>query len=363
MNSSGVDKKKTIICDCTGTTQVKVEELIKKGRNTVDEIASATGAGTGCGSCDVLIQEVLDQAIILPPNTVDVLCLGYACYDLVFSVDHHPSVDEKMVASNFIECGGGPAANAAVMVAKLGLKSAFSGYLGDDNQGESHYQEFKKYDVDTQLIIRGIAPTPISTVLAKPNGERALVNYKGETKPLPEGTIDFSKTNAKVVLFDGHQPHESIELLKHLTGKETLTLLDAGSVHEGTLLLMDKVDYLVCSEKFAIQYSPSIEKALDVLAELAPAVVITLGKNGLVWRRGQESGRLKAYNVNVVDSTGAGDAFHGAFATALALGKSWLDCLEYASAAGALCCGKMGARLGLPSHADHRALLAETRLF
>ncbi|MCK4494598.1 MAG: carbohydrate kinase, partial [Methylococcales bacterium] len=87
---------------------------------------------------------------------------------------------------------------------------------------------------------------------------------------------------------------------------------------------------------------------------------ITLGSRGLVWKRGDKSGRLTAYDVNVVDSTGAGDAFHGAFAAALALKMKWIPTLTYASAAGALCCTGMGARLGLPTKAEHQILLSQS---
>ena len=61
MNNSNSNKQKKIICDCTGTTEAKIEALIAKGKNTLDEISSATGAGTGCGSCDILIIELLDK--------------------------------------------------------------------------------------------------------------------------------------------------------------------------------------------------------------------------------------------------------------------------------------------------------------
>jgi sulfofructose kinase len=352
MSDINLEHKKNIICDCTGTTQAKIESLIAQGKKTVDEIASATGAGTGCGSCDVLIHEIVNHASMLPlkrPKEVDVLCLGHACYDLIFSVDHHPIADEKMTATGFAECGGGPAANAAVAVAKLGLKAAFSGYLGNDNQGESHYQELLQYGVNTQWIQRGKSPTPISTILAKPNGERSLVNYKGATKPLAAKSIDFSSVNPKVILFDGHQPYESIALIKHFKNQNIPMILDAGSVHEGTLALMNKVDYLICSEKFSRQQHQTLDKALEKLSKFSPAVVITLGSKGLIWQRGLETGSLVAYSVNAIDSTGAGDAFHGAFAAALVFKKSWLECLSYASAAGALCCTKMGARFGLPS--------------
>ncbi|MFA5923381.1 MAG: PfkB family carbohydrate kinase [Methylococcaceae bacterium] len=287
---------------------------------------------------------------------IDVLCVGHASYDLSFTVAHHPTEDEKISAEGFVGCGGGPAANAAVTVSKLGLKSSFAGYLGQDIYGEKHYQELLEYGVHTDLVIRDTSPTPLSIVLVKPDGKRALINYKGETRALPSGTIDFSSVIPKVVLFDGHEPHLSKFLLERTQHEGIPTLLDAGSVHEGTLALMEQVDYLVCSEKFARQFAGDEETALALLAEVSPAVVITLGERGLIWRRGQERGILPAFPINAIDTTGAGDAFHGAFAAALSSDMNWPDVLRYASAAGSLSCTKIGARSGLPSKEEHQAL-------
>ena len=294
--------------------------------------------------------------------TIDVLCVGHASYDLIFSIDHHPLADEKISASGFVGMGGGPAANAAVTVAKLGFKAAYAGYLGLDIYGEHHYRELLDTGVHSDLIIRGKFPTPLSTILVKPDGQRALINYKGQTKALAADAIDFSAIIPKVVLFDGHEPQLALALLASLQDKSTISVLDAGSLHDGTLALLHKVDYLVCSEKFAIQYAGTIETALQRLAELAPTVVITLGEKGLIWQRNQEQGTLSAFPVACVDSTGAGDAFHGAFAAALCTDMSWLDVLRYASAAGAWCCTKLGARTGIPNHEDIELLFKSSLL-
>ena len=101
---------------------------------------------------------------------VDVLCIGHASYDLVFLIDHHPAADEKTFATGFIDCGGGPAANAAIMVANLGYRAAFAGYLGTDFYGDKHLEELGDHGVYNGLIVRGAAPTPISAVLVKPDG-------------------------------------------------------------------------------------------------------------------------------------------------------------------------------------------------
>ncbi len=292
--------------------------------------------------------------------THDVLCVGHASYDLVFSVPRHPLADEKIFANAFQACGGGPAANAAVIAARLGFRSAFAGYLGNDLYGETHALEFEREAVDTRCLVRGGDPTPLSCVLVKPDGARALVNYKGGTRPLSENAIDFSNIRPQVILFDGHEPWVSVPLAECARVEGILRVLDAGSLHEGTEALLYRVDYLVASEKFAQQWlgEANPAKALARLVEHVPAVVITLGERGLIWRKGGTSGALPAFPVNVVDTTGAGDAFHGAFAAGLVANLAWVDLLRYASAAGSWCCQKSGARPGLATATEVAGLLS-----
>ena len=278
---------------------------------------------------------------------IDVLCVGHASYDLIFTVDYHPASDEKVFANDFLACGGGPAANAAVQIAGVGGISAFAGYLGTDLYGDKHLQEFIDSGVNSSLVVRGYAPTPLSTILVKPDGQRSLINYKGQTKPLPENTIDFSHVKPKVILFDGHEPYISLPLAEYAREAKIPTVLDAGSLNPSTLALLSKVDYAVCSEKFALQLAEDVEFALQQISEIAPVAVITLGEHGLIWKKGNEQGKHPALSVDTIDTTGAGDAFHGAFAYGVASNMAWDDLLTFASVAGSLCCQKMGARLGL----------------
>lgn len=290
-------------------------------------------------------------------SPLDLLCIGHASYDLIFAVDHHPDADEKMFAENLLGAGGGPAANAAVTAARLGFRAGFAGYLGNDVYGDAHLQELLADAVECSLIKRDASPTPLSAILVKPDGKRALINYKGATRALPSNSIDFSQVSCKVALFDGHEPHLALDFIAQAVHRSTPTVLDAGSLHDGTKALMNHMTYLVASEKFALQLAGNIPDALQDLAERAPVVVITLGEHGLVWRRGGENGRMAAPPVNAIDTTGAGDAFHGAFAAAIAAGSDWQTTLRYASAAGGLCCAKIGARSGLPTAHEHRSLL------
>lgn len=287
-------------------------------------------------------------------QNIDVLCVGATSYDFVFWVNHHPEPDEKAVAESFVRCGGGPAANASVTVSRMGLKSAFAGYLGWDVFGRLHMEELQSAGVNTELVVRGEYPTPVSSVWVKPSGERSLVNYRSADSVLHPEISDFTNIHPKVILFDGHEPGLSISLLKEARARGIKTVLDAGSWNKGPSQLFDKVDHLVCSAQFAHEFAgtSSPEAALRKLISHNPSVVITLGKEGLIWRNAHGEGRIPAFQVAVKDSTGAGDVFHGAFAGCLAMGKRWGDTLLYSSAAAALSCTRLGARTGIPEGAE-----------
>jgi sulfofructose kinase len=289
----------------------------------------------------------------------DVLCVGHACYDLVFSVDSHPGPDEKARATAFLSCGGGTAANAAMTAAKLGARTAFAGYLGSDIYGEQHLAELHATGVATSLVVRGPDATPISAIFVKPDGTRSIVNYKGDTNRLTGADVAFERLWPRVVLLDGHQPALALAIAEWAAAQGIATVLDADTVNEGNVELVRRCSLVAASERFAHDFlsAATPEAGLAALAQFAPAVVVTLGERGLIWQRGAETGSLPAFHVEVVDTTGAGDAFHGALAAGLATGMEWVALLRYASAAGALCCTKYGARVGIPSAVEVEALV------
>lgn len=283
-------------------------------------------------------------------SAIDVLCAGHACFDTVFTVGHHPAPDEKAVASALLTCGGGPAANAAVGVSRLGLCAAFVGCLGNDLFGRQCLAEFRAEGVDTALTVTGDYPTPLSAILVKPDGRRTVVNHRGDTPDLAQLPAGRPVPQARVLLMDGHQPEISLQLTGRLSGSAA-SVLDAGSLHRGTRLLVTRVDHVVASRKFARQYSGGRDDAgaLDLLAEVCPSVVITLGEEGLIWKRKDNGrGRLAGFDIAAVDTTGAGDAFHAAFCAGIAWDLAWHDLLDFCSAVGALACLQTGARPALP---------------
>ncbi len=294
---------------------------------------------------------------------IDVLCVGMASYDLIFTVDRPLNEDDKSAASSLTQSGGGPAASASIAVSRLGLTSAFAGYLGTDRFGDYLLNDFLEAQVNLDMLVRDVIPTSVSAVFVTPTGKRSLVNYRAP-EPIPARALNFSKMRARVVLFDGHEPEISAPLIEWAGRWKAKTILDAGSAHRGTRNLAARVDYLVASEKFALDFSSknNVEEALIALAKHAPSVVITVGERGLYWYHEDQSGVMPAFQVDAVDTTGAGDAFHGAFAACVARKWDWERTLQFSSAAAAITCTQLGGRPGLPTQRNVEDFMAKHKM-
>ena len=291
------------------------------------------------------------------PHTADVLCIGHACLDLALGLDDFPGADEKAVARMRAFSGGGPAATAACAIARLGGRACFAGRAGRDPAGDFVAREFARFGVCAHLV-RTDDPTPVSAVFVRlGDGARTLANHRPPARlaapDAPRGV------QARVLLADGHEPEATLPLL----GTAPL-VLDAGSLHEGTRMLAPKADVLAASERFARELAGTDDPAemLAALAELAPRACITFGAHGLVWAEAGRTGAMPAWRVDAVDTTGAGDVFHGALALALARGAGFVAALRYASAAAAIACTGFGARARLPREEEVQALMATGRL-
>lgn len=281
---------------------------------------------------------------------VDVLCVGYACWDLNFQVEDHPAVDEKTFAKSLISEGGGPAANAAIAVAKLGGRAAFAGRLGNDVFGNAHIKELEEVGVDTGCISVSDTPTSTSSIWVNDQGKRTLVNYKPER----QGRLTINdKIKSLCVLVDGHELDASVEILKHVG--DIPTLLDAGSLTDETLTLASQVSHLVASSTFASDLSQS-ENCTDWikrLAELAPNVAVTCGEHGVHWQTTESpGGHIQSLPVEAIDTTAAGDIFHGACALALSKGISFSNALAWANEVAAVSVTRSGGRSSCPKHSE-----------
>jgi sulfofructose kinase len=234
--------------------------------------------------------------------------------------------------------------------------------LGRDHFGDQHLQELHHHGVLTHLVVRTPSPTPLSVILVKQDGSRTVVNHGTSGMHLPEDSFPCRDIAASAILFDGHQPIVSEKMARHARNSGIKTILDAGSVHDGSRALIPLVDHVVCSETFARTFTGEDDghRALSRLADHFPSVVITRGERGILWKDHEHgTGDMPAFKVDTVDSTGAGDAFHGAFAACVAAGKKWLETLTLSCAVGALCCTRIGGRPGIPDKREVDAFLRQ----
>lgn len=295
-------------------------------------------------------------------HLVQVLCLGHAAYDLTVPLNSFPAENSKIEIESLGEAGGGPAANAAYLLSSWGVDCAFAGLIGDDSFGQRIIEEFKTAGTDLSLLeTRAGYPTPLSVILVNTaNGSRTIINRKAKSGGLQLDPALLARLNPAIMLFDGHEPEAS--LLAMETCPAATTVLDAGSLRPGTRLLAGKVDYLVASERFARQITGLADldtgeewkSCLKQLAAINPGqIVVTRGEKGLVYTTdgpgGKEYQRLPAFPVTAVDTTGAGDIFHGAFVYGLLQKLPLRENLRFASMAAALSVTKPGGRTSIPT--------------
>ncbi len=301
-----------------------------------------------------------------------VLAIGTAAYDLFFPLSGWLEENHKYEIPASRESGGGPAANAAYLLSLWGEPAALACLLGDDPYGRRIAEEFRAVGTDLSLTeVRPGAATPLSVVLVNTaNGSRTLVNRLPPAEPLrfdPGALATLAALKPGVLLFDGHQPEASLQAMELFP--RARTILDAGSRRRGTELLAPRVEFLVPSERFARAMSgeedlDSLEggrRCLQALRRLnGGQVVVTLGERGVLYLENGEAQRLPAFPAVAVDTTGAGDVFHGAFAYAILRGWALSRTVRFASMAAALSVSRPGARSSIPSLAEVLAAISAT---
>ena len=288
---------------------------------------------------------------------IDVLCIGHAAFDLSMFLDGYPVENSKCETQESREACGGPAANAAYLLSTWGCRCAFAGLVGDDAYGRRIREDFQTAGTDTSLLeLRPGHATPLSAILVnRQNGSRTIVNRK-----LPAAfDCDTSAYQPRILYVDGHELRASLAALD--AHPEAISILDAGSWREGTATLASKVHYLAASERFALQATglrdlqsdDSRRECLRRLRERFPTtVIVTLGENGLIFDDGSGYRHLPAFPAQTVDTTAAGDIFHGAFAFGIAHELPLVECLRLGSMAASLSVQQPCGRPSIPALAQ-----------
>lgn len=303
----------------------------------------------------------------MPPRLI---CVGNTTLDRVWLIDRLPSGGGKFPAHDYLELGGGMAANAAVAVAKLGGACAYWGRAGDDSAGHAMLEEMAGYGVDvSQFRLIAHARSSVSGIMVGADGERMIVNFRGEGLDPDPGWLPLRHIAACAAVHgDVRWPEAVAPCLAAARAHGIATVLDGETATaEVFATLLPLVDHAIFSEAGLLAFAggaiDSDDARFTVLQRVRSlgcrVAAVTRGREGVLWLDEAGMHRKPAFAVQVVDTTGAGDVFHGAYALAIAEGSAVAAAMRFASAVSALKCTGKGGRAAIPTREAALAFLKE----
>lgn len=283
------------------------------------------------------------------------LCVGHSTFDVTLPLENYPEENTKTRIQKRIECGGGPASNGAYLLAKWGIETTICSVVGDDYYGDIVLDDFTKIGANTKYLEKkkGHGTTSSYIIANLSNGSRTIISSK--CPPVLKLEQDVAD-KADLILVDGEHPETAKEVL--LNNKEAISILDAGRLNDNTKMLGKLVTYVVCCHEFAEEFTGKkidirdINTLKEIHKELQEYfntnIIITLESNGSFTIINGSYKIVPSVKVTAIDSTGAGDIFHGAFTYFIGMKYPLEKALHYASIAGALSVTRIGSRYSIP---------------
>lgn len=287
-----------------------------------------------------------------------ILSIGRTSYDITCPVEEYPVEGTKYLLNEKIESGGGTAANVAYLLGKWGETSYFAGVVGSDDYGAKIKKELEQVLVKTEFIENSYETgTPLSIVLVnKKNGTRTRFDVVGSSQPnLKKYEYEIKPD---VIFTDGKEYNATINALNKFPN--AISVVDAGRVDRDLLELCKYVKYIVCSKgfaekvsgmKFDYNNSSTLVQIYKKLKDKYPnnEIIVTLEEMGALYTMDGEIRVMPSIKTTVVDPSGAGDIFHGAFVYCLANNFDIEKAITYSNIAAGMSVGKMGGRTSIPT--------------
>ncbi len=295
------------------------------------------------------------------PARAGVFCLGIATLDYVYSVETMPTRGEKYRSRGLAVVGGGCAGNASVAIARLGGACWLATRLADDFTGDRIVADLNAEGVNTAFARRVAGLTsPVSAILVDAEGERMVISHSDPAMPEDVGGLPRSlPEGAGAVLADTRWGEGALAALKLARQAGVPGVLD-GDRRPPHPDLVATASHVAFSQQALREISGEEDPRLGLarMAQGAPSwLAVTLGKEGVLHWDG-EIRHSPAFAVETVDTLGAGDVWHGAFALALAEGRDEVAAIRFASAAAAIKCTRFGGRDGAPTRDEVERFLA-----
>lgn len=294
----------------------------------------------------------------------DIVGFGICSVDFLGVVKKYPGPGEKIPLEAFSKQGGGLAGTALAAAARLGAKTAYIGKLGFDEYSRFALEEFQKDGVNTEhVILEEGAQPPIAFIhVEKNSGERRLARYWKEFELKPDELDEKVIQNSRILFLEHHFIEAGMAAAKLIKPAGGMIVVDAERQVAGFEAILQAVDYIILSRHFAAQQTgiTDPEKSASWLqGKYGGTVVVTAGETGAFCRTSEQDFYQPAFPVEVVDTTGAGDVFHGAFMAGLIEQWPLPKILEFSAAAAAMKCRGLGGRAMIPTRKELLAFLQE----
>jgi sulfofructose kinase len=292
-------------------------------------------------------------------NEIDIVGVGMAALDLLIRTPELPTWDQGARVSQLAIEGGGPVATAMVAAQRLGAKTAMVTTYGNDRLGQIKLQTLVENGVNTRHMLQRSAPEN-HTVLVIVNEQSGARIFSGVSSPsfppLAQTELDYAFiTSAKILHIDGCYPEAACQAAAwmHALGKPVMMDGSAtcGPISQTIKDLVKLTDILICGSGFGTAFSgkTDLREAAEEIRQFGPQIIVqTEGECGSYTLAGDEFFHTPAFPVDVVDTTGAGDVFHGAYLVGLLHGWSPRGNALFSSAVAAIKCTKLGGRPGIP---------------
>ena len=296
----------------------------------------------------------------------DVVGVGYCNVDYLGIVTRYPRIDEKTRLEEFVRQGGGVTATAMATVGRLGGRARLITKVGDDDFGRFSIDELVKDGVDVSRIL--VEPDKASQfsfiAVSKRSGKRTIFWSPSDILMNADEIQRDDILDAKVLHVDAHHPNAALQASIWAKEARIPVVMDAGTLRDGSIEIAEHTSHLITSRLFARQYTGTNDPEKSVKSMLAGRqfAAVTLGKDGCVYATADGVFHQPAFKVKVVDTTGAGDVFHGAFSFGLSQEWDVHRIIIFASAVAALKCTKLGGRAGIPTFDEASAFLNENSI-
>ena len=298
----------------------------------------------------------------IPPR---ILCIGIPVRDLAFLTPTVPGRGSKEIASHFEEFCGGNSLNAAIGIARLGGRASLCGPMGDAQETASRYMfdQLAQEGIDTRHLVhmKGLA-TPLSAIMIDPTGERTAITFRDpDLWKVKLPPADVLLEDCAAVLTESRCAAFCTGLCAEAVRRGIPVIVDVDRAMSLGESLLTASTHLVFSNEPLLETAGASDEgeALKKIARLTPSFLAgTRGHRGTIWLDAE--GELKetpAFPVPTVDTLGAGDVFHGAFALAITEGQDLNEALRFASAAAALKCTRFGGAFAAPQRFEVEELL------